>query len=219
MDDILVSAVRVSREYRNGQIVALRDVSCRVLAKDHIAVIGPSGSGKSTLLHLFADVDQPSRGTIAWPRLDYQRGLRPDQVGLVFQTPGLLPTLNVLENVELCWLLSRGNASEAPSRAQRVLEKLELGNLIEKLPHELSGGQLQRVAVARTLVCEPKLILADEPTGQLDSSTASLLLDLLITIAADSGAALVIATHDPSVVKRMQIHWLMVHGELAEKSG
>jgi ABC-type lipoprotein export system ATPase subunit len=216
MDEILVSLTNVSRTYGRGsnETAALANVSCQIAANDRVAIVGPSGSGKSTLLHLIAGLDIPTDGVINWPALGPATELRPDQICLVFQTPSLLPTLSVLENVELCWLLSKRNEADAGSAALRTLEKLGLSTIVDKLPAELSGGQLQRVAAARAVVCEPRLILADEPTGQLDSSTASKLIEVLLASAANSGAALVVATHDPAVASRLQIQWRMVHGRI-----
>jgi lipoprotein-releasing system ATP-binding protein len=143
--------------------------------------------------------------------------LRPDQICVVFQTPSLLPTLTAVENVELSWLLSKKNEADARPAALRTLEKLGLSAIADKLPGELSGGQMQRVAVARAVVCEPRLILADEPTGQLDSSTASKLIEVLIESASHSGAALVVATHDTAVADRMQTQWGIAHGKLGRR--
>ena len=216
MDEILVSLNNVSRNYgrdRTGT-AALVNVSCQIVANDRLAVIGPSGSGKSTLLHLIAGLDKPTEGAISWPALGPVTELRPDQICLVFQTPSLLPTLSVLENVELCWLLSKRNEADARPAALRMLERLDLATIADKLPAELSGGQMQRVATARAMVCEPRLILADEPTGQLDSITASKLIEMLLDSASHSGAALVVATHDPAVANRMQTQWRMVHGRI-----
>jgi putative ABC transport system ATP-binding protein/lipoprotein-releasing system ATP-binding protein len=132
----------------------------------------------------------------------------------MFQMPSLLPTLTVLENVELCWLLSKRNEAEARPAALQILETLGLSAIVDKLPGELSGGQTQRVAAARALVCQPRLILADEPTGQLDSITAAKLIDALVDSATSSGAALLVATHDPAVAGRIPTQWRMVHGKL-----
>jgi ABC-type lipoprotein export system ATPase subunit len=216
MDEILVSLTDVSRTYGRGrnETTAVANVSCAIAANDRVAVVGPSGSGKSTLLHLIAGLDRPTGGVINWPALGPAAGLRPDQICLVFQTASLLPTLSVLENVELCWLLSKRNEADAGPAALRTLEKLGLSTIVDKLPAELSGGQLQRVAAARAVVCEPRLILADEPTGQLDSITASRLIEVLLASAANSGAALVVATHDPAVASRLQVQWRMVHGRI-----
>jgi putative ABC transport system ATP-binding protein/lipoprotein-releasing system ATP-binding protein len=163
---------------------------------------------------LIAGLDKPTEGVISWPALGSVTELRPDQICLVLQTPSLLPTLSVLENVELCWLLSKRNETDARSAALQMLERLDLSMIVDKLPAELSGGQMQRVAAARALVCEPRLILADEPTGQLDSITASRLMEVLLDSANDSGAALIVATHDPAVASRMQAQWRMAHGTI-----
>jgi ABC-type lipoprotein export system ATPase subunit len=185
------------------------------MANARVAVVGPSGSGKSTLLHLIAGLDRPTSGVISWPALGSETELRPDQICLVFQTPSLLPTLTVLENVELCWLLSKKNEADARSAALQILERLDLSMVVDKLPGELSGGQMQRVAAARAVVCEPRLILADEPTGQLDSVNAAKLVEVLLDSATNSGAALIIATHDLAVASRMRNQWRMLHGKLA----
>lgn len=216
MDEALVSLDNVSRHYGRGsaQTAALTNVSCQIMANARLAVVGPSGSGKSTLLHLIAGLDKPTSGVISWPAFGSEIELRPDQICLVFQTPSLLPTLTVLENVELCWLLSKRNEADARSAALQILERLDLSPIVDKLPGELSGGQMQRVAAARAVVCQPRLILADEPTGQLDSVTASRLIEVLLDSATNSGAALLVATHDPAVAGRMQTQWRMVHGKL-----
>jgi ABC-type lipoprotein export system ATPase subunit len=216
MDDLLVSLSNVSRHYHRGRIetTALEDVSCQIRANARVAVVGPSGSGKSTLLHLIAGLDKPTSGVISWPALGSETELRPDQLCLVFQMPSLLPTLTVLENVELCWLLSERNESDAQSAALQILGRLGLSTIVDKLPGELSGGQTQRVAAARALVCQPRLILADEPTSQLDSTSATKLIDALLDAATSSDAALVVATHDPAVASRMATQWRMVHGKL-----
>ena len=216
MDEILVSLDEVSRYYGDGgcQRAALTNISCQVIAGDLVAVVGPSGSGKSTLLHLMAGLDKPTRGIVSWPALGPETELRPDEICVVFQTPSLLPTLTVLENVELSWLLSKRDEAEARPAALRALEKLGLSAIADKLAGEISGGQMQIVAAARAIVCEPRLILADEPTGQLDSGTASKLIEELFDSVADSGAALLVATHDLAIASRMRSQWRMVHGKL-----
>jgi ABC-type lipoprotein export system ATPase subunit len=216
MNEALVSLDNVSRHYGDGRfkITALTNVSCQIMANANVAVVGRSGSGKSTLLHLIAGLDKPTSGLISWPALGSGTELRPDQICVVFQTASLLPTLTVLENVEICWLLSSKNEEEARPAALRILERLGLSTLAGKLPGELSGGQAQRVAVARALVCQPRLILADEPTGQLDSATAVKLIEVLVNSITDSGAALIVATHDPAVADRMQTQWRMAYGKL-----
>jgi len=216
MDEILVSLENVSRCYGAGnrQRAALANISCKVLAGDRVAVVGPSGSGKSTLLHLMAGLDKPTRGVVRWPELGPEAELRPDEIGVVFQTPSLLPTLTVLENVELSWLLSKRDEARARPAALGALEKLGLLTIVDRLPGEISGGQTQRVAAARAIVCEPRLILADEPTGQLDSVTASKLIEELFSSIANSDAALIVATHDLTIAGRMRNQWRMAHGKL-----
>lgn len=216
MDEPLVALDKVSRYYRRGsvELAALENVTCQIETNARVAVVGPSGSGKSTLLHLIAGLDSPSSGVVRWPGLGSPTDLRPDQISLVFQMPSLLPALTVLENVELCWLLSKRSEADARPAALQILERLGLASLLNKLPAELSGGQMQRVAAARALVCQPRLILADEPTGQLDRATATTLVEVLIESAADYGAALLVATHDFAVADRMETRWRMAHGKL-----
>jgi putative ABC transport system ATP-binding protein/lipoprotein-releasing system ATP-binding protein len=163
-----------------------------------------------------AGLDKPTSGLVTWPALGQEIDLRPDQICLIPQTPSLLPTLTVLENVELCWLLSKGDEAEARASALRALEKLGLLSIVDRLPEELSGGQLQRVAAARAIVCSPRLILADEPTGQLDSVTGSRLIEALVDAAANFNAALVVATHDSAVANRMLIQWRIARGKLEQ---
>src|SRR6516165_136226 len=216
MDEILVSVENVSRCYGEGerQRAALTNISCQVLAGDRVAVTGPSGSGKSTLLHLMAGLDKPTSGVVSWPALGPETELRPDEICVVFQTPSLLPTLTVLENVELSWLLSKRDEANARPAALGALQKLGLSAIANSLPGEISGGQLQRVAAARAIVCEPRLILADEPTGQLDTVTGSRLIEALVDSAANTNAALIVATHDSAVANRMLIQWRIARGKL-----
>ena len=218
MDKILLSLDDVSRYFADGRLErpALRHISCNVATGACVAISGPSGSGKSTLLHIMAGLDKPTSGLVTWPALGQEIDLRPDQICLIPQTPSLLPTLTVLENVELCWLLSKGDEAEARASALRALEKLGLLSIVDRLPEELSGGQLQRVAAARAIVCSPRLILADEPTGQLDSVTGSRLIEALVDAAANFNAALVVATHDSAVANRMLIQWRIARGKLEQ---
>lgn len=202
--------------YGNGSaaVIALASATCTVRARGRIAVSGPSGSGKSTLLHLLAGLDTPTSGTIAWPALGPSETLRPTKVAFVFQRPSLLAPLSVEENVALPLLLAGADAGMAARSARAILERLELGALAPKLPEELSGGQAQRVAVARALATGARLIFADEPTGQLDRATAGRLLDVLLAAIDGTETALVVATHDATVRARMATIWRMHHGTL-----
>lgn len=195
-------------------VVAVHGANCEIHAGRHLAITGPSGSGKSTLLHLLAGLDRPTTGTVTWPALGSWDELRPGPVGVVFQGPSLLPPLDVRENVALPLLLAGVSEAEAGAAADAALDRLGLSALAAKLPEELSGGQAQRVAVARVLAGRPQLILADEPTGQLDHLTGGAVIDALIESAVLLGAALVVTTHDPAVADRFDVRWEMADGRL-----
>ena len=204
------------REYQLGAttVVALADATCEVEPGAQIALMGPSGSGKSTLLHIMAGIDRPTSGEIHWPALGDINSLRPGPVGVVFQAPSLLPPLTVIENVALPLLLQGIDERSATNAALEALSILELDALSNKLPEELSGGQSQRVAIARVLAGGPSLILADEPTGQLDHDTGAHVIDVLLAASDASGAALVINTHDPAIAERFATRWIMRDGHL-----
>ncbi len=203
----------VSRSF--GDVHAVRHVSCSLGPGERVALIGPSGSGKSTLLHLIAGIDEPSSGSITWPSLGLREQLRPRQVALIFQAPSLLAPLDVLENVALPLVLAGMDAESARRSAQEALSRLGLDSLSNKLPQELSGGQAQRVAVARVIACRPRFVVADEPTGQLDRETGAHMLDVLDAAVAELEATLLLSTHDPRVAARFANRWTMNDGELA----
>ncbi|MEA2123273.1 MAG: putative transport system ATP-binding protein [Solirubrobacteraceae bacterium] len=197
MTDVLVRCRGAGRAF--GETVALQPTELEVRAGERLALVGPSGSGKSTLLSLLAGLDDPTVGEISWPAIGERAALRPGAIAVVFQGPSLLPPLTLTENVALPMLLAGVAEPEAHERAAAALETLGLTAEAERLPEEISGGQAQRAAVARALAVRARLILADEPTGQLDSATAAMVTDALL--AAD--AALVVATHDPRVADRL----------------
>jgi ABC-type lipoprotein export system ATPase subunit len=213
----LVRCASASRTYGSGvrATVALQPTSCKVFPGARIAVVGPSGSGKSTLLHLMAGLDEPTLGSVTWPALDDLPRLRPGPIAVVFQGPSLLPPLTVAENVALPLLLAGQGDASAAAAARESLERLDLSDLADKLPEEISGGQSQRAAVARALAGEPRLLLADEPTGQLDHESATAVIEVLLEAASHSDAALVVATHDPAVAERLPDRWEMRDGLLA----
>ncbi len=198
-------------------MVAVRDVTCDVLADDRIAITGPSGSGKSTLLHLLGGLDVPTTGSVRWPGIGDATDLRPGPVGVVFQGPSLLPPLDVAENVAHPLLLAGAAAAEARSTATAALSRLGLLSLATKLPEELSGGQSQRVAVARVLAGRPRLVLADEPTGQLDHVAGAVVIDALLEAVDHLGAALVVTTHDHQIAARLATRWAMTDGSLSQR--
>ncbi|WP_067888682.1 ABC transporter ATP-binding protein [Nocardia vaccinii] len=196
----------VVREYRVGQqrVRALDGVSLNIAAGEFTSVIGPSGSGKSTLLHLLGALDSPDSGSITFQGEeigdlgdDRQSEFRRHRVGFVFQFFNLLPTLTAWENVAIPKLLDGTGLRNAKSRALELLDLVGLGERAEHRPAELSGGQMQRVAVARALIMDPPLILADEPTGNLDSKTGAAILELFGMIT-EQGNSVVMVTHDMS---------------------
>ncbi len=216
MPEVLAYIQNGGRVYRRGNtpVLALVSATCAIMPGDRIALVGPSGSGKSTLLHLLGGLDTPTSGILAWPALGARETLRPGKIGFVFQTQSLLAPMTVVENVEIPLLLGQVSAEKAHATALDMLERIGLESLAEKLPEELSGGQAQRVAMARALTCGPKLILADEPTGQLDHPTAQHLFDVLLAALEGTDTALLVATHDMTVAERMHTVWRMQHGTL-----
>ena len=214
--NVVVEATDVARTFGRGMaaVVAVHDVNCRVRAGQRVVLSGPSGSGKTTLLHLLAGLDTPTIGAVMWPAIGTREQLRPGPVAIVFQAPSLLPPLDVCENVAFPLLLQGVDPVNARLQAAGALERLDLASLSARLPEELSGGQAQRVAVARVLAGRPQLILADEPTGQLDRANATQVLDALIATAGELEAALIVNTHDDAVADRFETRWTMHDGRL-----
>jgi len=197
----------VVREYRAGgqSVRALDGINLQIDGGQFTSVVGPSGAGKSTLLHVLGALDSPNSGSIRFNGVeiatmtdDQQSSFRRRQVGFIFQFFNLLPTLSAWENVAIPKLLDGTSLRRVRPRAIRLLELVGLGNRIDHRPAELSGGQMQRVAVARALMMDPPLILADEPTGNLDSGTGAAVLELLRSVAHDGGTerAVVMVTHN-----------------------
>ncbi|MFN8604449.1 MAG: ABC transporter ATP-binding protein [Candidatus Binatia bacterium] len=212
----LVRCSGAARTYGTGQAatVALQPTDCVVLERARIALVGPSGSGKSTLVHLMAGLDEPTSGSVDWPALGARAALRPGPVAVIFQGPSLLPPLTVEENVALPLVLGGMDDDAAHSAARIALELLDLSDLAAKLPEEISGGQAQRVAVTRALAGRPRLILADEPTGQLDRESAADVIEVLLAAADHADAALLVCTHDPEIAARLDLQWAMRDGRL-----
>lgn len=205
----LVELEKATRIYTMGTrtLYALRDLSLSIERGEFVAVIGPSGSGKSTLLNLVGGIDKPTSGQV-WvdgTRIDLleENALaiwRRDHIGIVFQFFQLLPTLTALENVTLPLELRGGERSKRRAHAEQMLERVGLGARMSQLPSELSGGEQQRVAIARALVNDPPLLLADEPTGNLDSGNAEQIIQLLQELA-DAGKTILLITHEPNLAR------------------
>jgi putative ABC transport system ATP-binding protein len=203
----LVELRNVSKIYHLGgeEIRALDDVSLDIDAGEFISIIGPSGSGKSTLMHILGCLDTPSRGTIQLDGLAIHSAsrkqlaaIRNQKIGFVFQFFNLLPKLNVLQNVELPMIYSGASSRERRERAMAALEMVDLANRSKHRPMQLSGGQQQRVAIARALVNSPKIVFADEPTGNLDSHTGEAILSLFRRLSQE-GRTIALVTHDPEI--------------------
>ncbi len=204
----ILSLQNIAKLYRRGSedVHALDGVSLDIVEGDYMAICGPSGSGKTTLLNIAGCMDHPTTGVVRVNGEAVEHGgesrlakLRQSVIGFVFQQFFLIPTLNVRENVELPLLFSHHKAD--PARTAEILEGVGLGKRIYHLPGQLSGGEMQRVAVARSLINDPKVILADEPTGNLDSKNAAAVIDLFETLNK-RGIAIVLVTHNPDLATR-----------------
>jgi ABC-type lipoprotein export system ATPase subunit len=216
MPETLVRALSMERAYgvASAKVKAVVDATFSIEASDTVALLGPSGSGKSTLLHLIAGLDTPTSGSIEWPALGRREDLRPGPVGVAFQGPSLLPPLTVVENVALPMILAGAAEDGATAGARDLLEMFEVDIVANKLPEELSGGQSERVGIARAFSGSPRLVLVDEPTGQQDRATGGRLLEAIVTLAVLGGAALVVATHDVAVAERLAARWAIRDGAL-----
>ncbi|MGD9721281.1 MAG: ABC transporter ATP-binding protein [Pirellulales bacterium] len=205
----VLEAIQVTKEYGDGagKVRALRAVDARVEPGEFLAIMGPSGCGKSTLLHVLGGIDSPNSGRVLLDGADFgslsdhERSLvRRRRLGFVFQKMNLLPTLSALENVALPLRIDGVARQPAAAKARAVLERVELAERMAHFPHELSGGEQQRVAIARALVIEPAVVLADEPTGALDSANGRSILALL-RACADRGQTVVMVTHDAAMAR------------------
>ncbi len=211
MSEPFLTARALTKSYPMGRrtLEVLRGVSLEVARGEFLALRGASGAGKSTLLHLLGGLDTPNAGEIWFngenlARLPEaaQTRLRNRHVGFIFQAYHLLPELDALENVCLPARIARVDAAQAEARGRELLRRVGLAERLEHKPYELSGGEQQRVAIARALINEPELILADEPTGNLDSHTGDEIMELLLALRAERAATLIIATHDARVAAR-----------------
>jgi lipoprotein-releasing system ATP-binding protein len=230
MGQAILKLENVSKTYpwAAGELPILRDISFELGAGDTLAIIGPSGSGKSTLLNIIGTLDRPSAGRV-W--LDGQdvttldelalADVRNRQLGFVFQGHHLLPQCSVLENVLVPTLASkeRGSRAAAPDRARKLLDRVGLGSRLDHRPGQLSGGERQRVAVVRALINQPKLLLADEPTGALDRTSALNLARLLIELNQEQNVTLILVTHALDLAGKMQRVLQLHDGQLGAEPG
>jgi len=224
MTPALVELEKVSKIYRLGEVdvPALRGVDLSVQAGDFLALMGPSGSGKSTLLHILGLLDRPTTGKVLWEGQDVTRlngaklaELRGRRIGFVFQMFNLVHNLTALENVELPMIFLGVPARERRKRAEETLVRLGLGDRLRHRPSQLSGGQQQRVALARALVTDPALLIADEPTGNLDTATGREILGLFRELN-EQGRTVVLATHDPEAAAVAKVRLRLRDGQIVE---
>lgn len=217
----------VTKTYRQKEreITALKDVSLTIPTGQLVAIQGPTGGGKSTLLQLLGALDRPTSGRISLGEADLSGmpdaklgGIRAREIGFVFQGFNLIPTLTAQENVETALEPLGVPAEERRRRSTAALESVGLGDRAHHVPGELSGGQQQRVAIARALVKEPEVLLADEPTGNLDEQTRDEIMDLLEGLWRDRGLTLVIVTHDSAVARRAERRLHLKHGAVTERA-
>lgn len=223
----LIHVRGVTRTYRQGafEVPALRGVDLDVHDGEFTALVGPSGSGKTTLLNIIGALDEPDSGSVHVAGQDISRltkgdaaDFRLDHVGFVFQAYNLVPVLTALENAEFTLLLRGASPAERREAVMPLLERVGLGDMVDRKPHELSGGQQQRVAVVRALATKPRILLADEPTANLDSTTSGDLMDLMQRLNAELKTTFVFSTHDPVVIDRARRIVRLLDGRVDDDS-
>lgn len=218
----VIRIVKASRSYGTPPVLALDSVSLEIGRGEFIAITGPSGSGKSTLLNLLGGLDHPTSGEVVVDGVHLERAddreltlYRRLKLGIVFQFFNLLPSMSVVENVELPLLLRGDDAREARAKALEMLDQVGMARRSTHFPHQLSGGEMQRAAIARGLVHGPSLLLADEPTGNLDSGNASQVLEVMAKIASRRTATVIMVTHSDSVAALADRRIRMLDGRIA----
>ena len=217
----IIEIKNLKKTYENGVIKALDGVNLEIKKGESLAIIGPSGSGKSTLLNMIGALDKADEGSITVEGMNLMQKedlskFRSNKIGFVFQLHNLIPNLTVLENVQVPLIETTISDKEMEERALKMLKSVNLANKINQKPTKLSGGERQRVAIARALVNHPSIILADEPTGALDSKTSDIILELLLDIHKKENVTLIMVTHENNVALRAQRSVYVLDGQIKE---
>jgi lipoprotein-releasing system ATP-binding protein len=225
MSDIILNAEKLCKSYNDGasKVEVLRGINLSIAKGERLAIIGPSGSGKSTLLHLLGGLDKPTSGDVwikdvSWQKINEKQRcqLRNQGLGFIYQFHHLLPEFSALENVSMPLLLANISVKDAEAEAGKILDDVGLKERKTHKPAQLSGGERQRVAIARALVHQPYCVLADEPTGNLDQSTATKVFELMLELNRKMNTALVIVTHDQQLAKQMDRVLVLGEGILSD---
>jgi lipoprotein-releasing system ATP-binding protein len=220
----IISLKNITKTFKGLDVPVLSNLNLQLNKSENIAISGVSGSGKSTLLHLMAGLDYPNSGSVHLNNENIgslsQNDLsiiRNQLIGFIYQSHHLLPDFSALENVVMPLLIRGGKYQSNHNKAIKILKKLGLSNRLDHYPHQLSGGERQRVAIGRALINEPQIILADEPTGNLDRSNAKVVFDLFINLAKEYGSSIVLVTHDPELARKMKKIYHLSAGKLRSR--
>ena len=220
-NNLIISLKNITKTFKGLDVPVLSNLNLQLNKSENIAISGVSGSGKSTLLHLMAGLDYPNSGSVHHNNKNIanlsQNDLsimRNQLIGFIYQSHHLLPDFSALENVVMPLLIRGGKYQSNHNKAIKILKKLGLSNRLDHYPHQLSGGERQRVAIGRALINEPQIILADEPTGNLDRSNAKVVFDLFVNLAKEYGSSIVLVTHDPELARKMKKIYHLSAGKL-----
>jgi len=223
-DSFQISLKNVSKSFEDLDVPVLNNLSLEINASERVAILGSSGSGKSTLLHIIAGLDDPSKGNVFFNNdlitklSDNNKSiLRNKHIGFVYQSHHLLKDFSAIENVMMPLIIRRNDSLKDFNQAKKILKKLGLGSRLNHFPHQLSGGERQRVAIARAIVTSPDIILADEPTGNLDHKNANIVFESFLELTEEFKTAIVLVTHDQSLARKMNKIYHLSSGKLKSK--
>lgn len=223
MSENIVEVKNLVKTYENGQVKALNDISFNIKEGEFVSIIGPSGSGKSTLLHMLGALDIQDSGSIRVGNINLEKSkklneFRAEQIGFIFQLHNLIPNLSVVENVEIPMYTQKISSKDQRTKALSLLEDVGIKNKAKMKPNQLSGGERQRVAIARSLANDPSIVLADEPTGSLDSKTSNKILEKLTLLNKQKNVTIILVTHDMNVAKLADRVIEVLDGKFLENS-